>query len=143
MAKTPAKKVAAPSETSKYFIEKKYDAAREERIEMEYVADADDSAEREVGWHCSLEDAFYGGNVKVLCRCYRKRAMSPLAVGDEVEVFDIAPQEECRGDMFGFVMHNGKKLAVPLNQLQPLKGNNEAMTIIEDWNYWCIMDYAF
>ncbi|MGL6225994.1 MAG: calcium-binding protein [Thermoguttaceae bacterium] len=69
--------------------------------------------------------------------------MSPLEVGDMVEVTDTAPAEDCASEIFVYIVWNGKKLAVPLEQLEPMDGDDAAVQAIADWLYWCLMGYEF
>ena len=68
------------------------DEIREQRIDMEAVVDAYDSAERAMGWYYYLD-----GKMKVpfKARCRSARSISVLKVKDEVEVLGMAPEEEC------------------------------------------------
>ena len=66
---------------------------REERISMEIVVDAYNEEERAMGWYCYLEDKL---DFPFLTRCIKERPISPLRVGDEVEVVGMGPQDECR-----------------------------------------------
>ena len=140
VAKAPAKKV------SKQGIEKhvcrivKNDPEREKRLDWEIVVDAQDSDERLMGWVCSLEDVL-SNNVR--CRCRKTRSMSPLKVGEEVDVLEMASEDDCKGEMFVVVQWNNRELAVPLEQLEPIDGDKKAIEIIEDWLYWCLMGYQF
>jgi formate dehydrogenase maturation protein FdhE len=118
----------------------KNDPVREERIDMEIVVDAYDSDERAMGWFCSLEDTIEN---KVRCRCRKTRSMSPLKVDEEVDVLEMAPADDCESEMFVFVQWNDRKLAVPLEQLEPISGDPKAIEMIEDWLYWCLMGYEF
>ena len=72
------------------------DKAREERIIMEVVVDAYDEEERATGWYCYLDDAISYASQPLLARCVTERAISPLQVGDEVEVLGMAPAGECK-----------------------------------------------
>jgi hypothetical protein len=118
----------------------KNDSAREDRIDTEIVVDAYDSEERAMGWYYSIQDTI-SNNVR--CRCRKTRSMSPLKVGDEVDVLGMAPESDCESEMFVFVQWNDQKLAVPLEQLEPIEGDLKAIEIIEDWLYWCLMGYEF
>ena len=64
---------------------------------MEIVVDAQDQEERAMGWFCYLEDTLH---FPFLTRCTEERAISPLRVGDEVEVVGMAPENECEREMF-------------------------------------------
>jgi hypothetical protein len=118
----------------------KNDPVREYRIDMEIVVDAYDSDERISGWFCSLEDTI-GSSVR--CRCRKTRSMSPLKVGDVVDILGMAPQDDCESEMFVCIRWDDRKLAVPLEQLEPIEGDPKAIEIIEDWLYWCLMGYEF
>ena len=74
----------------------KRDEDREERISMEIVVDAHDEEERAMGWYCYLQDVM---SFPFLTRCTTERAISPLRVGDEVEVVGMAPENECEREM--------------------------------------------
>jgi hypothetical protein len=73
------------------------DAEREQRISMEIVVDAYGPEEQAMGWYYYLEGQL---RFPLLARCAAKRAISPLRVGDEVEVVGMAPEEECQHEMF-------------------------------------------
>ncbi|OQY34319.1 MAG: hypothetical protein B6243_05680 [Anaerolineaceae bacterium 4572_5.2] len=87
------------------------DEIREERIDMEIVVDAYETKERAMGWYYYLDDTL---NFPFLARCTNKRAISPLQVGDEVEVLNMAPEDECRREMFVMMRWEKDGLGVPL-----------------------------
>src|SRR3954470_18712062 len=68
------------------------DLDREDRIAMTVVVDAYDSSERAMGWFSHLENEIA---FPFSARCATKRAISPLLVGDEVDVTGMAPAGEC------------------------------------------------
>ncbi|MCL2119179.1 MAG: calcium-binding protein [Planctomycetaceae bacterium] len=118
----------------------KNDPEREKRIDYEIVVDAYDEYERAMGWYYSLQDTIEG---QARCRCSKPRSMSPLEVGEEVDIIEMAPLDDCMKEMFVVVSWNERKLAVPLSQLEPIDGDEKAVEIIEDWLYWCLMGYQF
>ena len=119
----------------------KRDEAREERITMEIVVDAYDEAERAMGWYYYLDDKL---NFPFLTRCIQERAISPLRVGDEVEVVGMAPEDECMREMFVEIPSEHKRtLAVPLSQLEVVRADGETRQAVEDWHYWVDMGYGF
>jgi hypothetical protein len=119
----------------------KRDEAREERISMEIVVDAYNEGERAMGWYYYLEDKLA---FPFLTRCINERAISPLRVGDEVEVVGMAPENECKREMFVETPWEHKRtLAVPLSQLKVVHGNQETQEAVEDWHYWVEMGYEF
>jgi hypothetical protein len=75
----------------------KRDEDREERISMEFIVDAYGAEEQAMGWYYYLEDKLQFPYTAV---CTQKRAISPLQIGDEVDVIGMAPEEECEREMF-------------------------------------------
>lgn len=115
---------------------------REDRIIMEIVVDAYGPEERAVGWHAYLESTL---SFPFAARCTGQRAISPLSQGDEVEVIDMAPFDECMREMFVMIRWGRKEgLAVPLAQLKPGKNADPATRqAVEDWRYWVQQGYCF
>ena len=109
------------------------DEAREERIRMEIVVDAYNADEQALGWYYYLEGAM---TFPFLAHCIAERAISPLHVGDEVEVVGLAPEDECRHEMFVQTPWERRTLAVPLSQLQGITADETTQQAIEDWRYW-------
>ncbi len=108
---------------------------------MEIVVDAYDEGERAVGWYCYLEEQLH---MPFTARCIKERAISPLRVGDEVEVVGMAPSEECGREMFVETPWEHKRtLAVPLSQLEVAHADEKTRQAVEDWLYWTAMGYEF
>jgi hypothetical protein len=61
----------------------KENKARDHRIEMEAVVDAYNSEERAMGWFYYLEERL---KFPFKARCKSKREISPLRVGEDVDV---------------------------------------------------------
>ncbi len=59
---------------------------------MEVVVDAYDASERATGWFAYLENEL---EFPFTAHCTKRRSISPLMVGDEVEVVSMAPVDEC------------------------------------------------
>jgi hypothetical protein len=117
------------------------DESREHRIEMEIVVDAYGEVERAMGWYCYLQDKL---TFPFLARCIARRMTSPLKVGDEVEVLDMAPDEECEREMFVVVRWGEREsLAVPLSQLEVIHADDETEEAAHDWLYWANKGYQF
>ena len=115
------------------------DETREQRIQMEIVVDAYDAEEQASGWYNYLDDTLH---FPFRARCIAERASSPLQVGDEVEIVGMAPEEECRHEMFVTARRdNGRTLAVPLMQLAGVTVDEETDQAIEDWRYWVARGY--
>ena len=118
----------------------KKDKAREHRIEMEIVVDCYNEAERAMGWYYYLNDKL---TFPFVARCIEKRAISPLKIGDEVEVIAMAPDEECEREMFVMMRWEKQGLAVPLSQLEVIHADDQTKEAVEDWHYWVKMEYEF
>jgi hypothetical protein len=116
------------------------DEAREHRIVMEIVVDAYDEQERALGWYYYLEGKL---NFPFLAQCAARRAISPLKVGDEVEVIGMPPEEECEHEMFVVICWEKEGLAVPLSQLEVIHADDETREAVEDWLYWTGKGYQF
>ncbi len=131
MAKSRKKPVGKPER----------DEAREERISLEIVVDANDEGERAMGWYYYLEETLH---VPFTARCITERAISPLRAGDEVDVVGMAPEIECEREMFVEMPWEHKlTLAVPLSQLAVVDADEETRQAVEDWHYWVGRGYEF
>ena len=114
------------------------DKEREQRITMEIVVDAYTPEEQAMGWYYSLEDRLH---FPFVARCIAERAISPLRVGDEVEVVGMAPEEECQHEMFVLIRWERRALGVPLAQLEGVAVDDQTRQVIEDWQYWAAQGY--
>jgi len=118
----------------------KRNKARERRIAMDIVVDAYTPEEQAMGWYYYLEDRL---QFPFRARCVSHRHMSPLRVGEKVEVTRMAPEDECEREMFVMIQWQDRALAVPLSQLAPVKADKATQTAVEDWQYWVRMGYGF
>ncbi len=117
------------------------DEVREERIMMEIVVDAYGPEEQAMGWYYYLEEQL---QFPFLAHCIAERATSPLRLGDEVEVVDMAPADDCEHEMFVLMRWEGRTLAVPLSQLEAASHVDEqTRQAVEDWHYWVEQGYEF
>lgn len=114
--------------------------ARERRIEQEIVVDAYNEEERALGWYYYLEDKL---KFPFKARCVLLRPVSPLKKGEEIEVLGMAPEDDCMREMFVLVRFAGRKLGVPLVQLDPMKPDKATREAMGDWGYWAAMGYVF
>ena len=119
----------------------KRDEAREARIRDEIVVDAYSPEEQAMGWYCYLEDCLA---FPFTAHCTAERSISPLRVGDEVDVLRMAPEDECAHEMFVMMRWEKKGLAVPLAQLKPASdAGEETRESVADWHYWVRQGYEF
>ena len=115
------------------------DEAREQRIHLEIIVDAYGPEEQASGWYNYLSETL---SFPFLTRCITERAISPLRVGDEVEILGMAPEEECRHELFVTTRWDHRRtLAVPLAQLAGIAVDEETHQAIEDWRYWVARGY--
>jgi hypothetical protein len=98
--------------------QRSYDQEREQRITMEIVVDAYTPQEQVMGGYYSRED----GCASRLWPGASPGGLSPLCVGDEVEVVGAAPEEECQHELFVLIRWERRGLAVPLAQLEGVGG---------------------
>jgi hypothetical protein len=92
-----------------------------------------------MGWYYYLDDKLQFPFTAI---CSAKRAISPLQLGDEIDILRMAPEEECKREMF--VITRGEKdgLAVPLSQLTPIDTTDkQTRQAVKDWHYWVQMGY--
>ena len=116
------------------------DESREERIHMEIVVDAYGPEEQAMGWYNYLEDIL---QFPFSARCIARRTISPLEPGEEVEVVEMTPAEECEHEMFVSIRWKQRQLAVPLMQLAGIEVDEETQQAIDDWHYWVDRGYEF
>jgi len=119
---------------------KRREPDREARIENEIVVDAHDVSERAMGWYYYLEEQL---QFPFTARCIKARPISPLRVGDEVDVTGMAPEVECEREVFVMIRWERHGLAVPLSQLRGVATDDPTRQGIEDWHYWVNQGYEF
>jgi len=102
--------------------------------------DKGDASERATGWFGYLESEL---EFPFTARCTERRAISPLLVGDEVEVVSMAPAEECSHEMFVMIRWEHGGLGVPLSQLEPSGNSARTKVAVADWRYWVGQGYQF
>jgi hypothetical protein len=72
-------------------------------------------------------------------------AVSPLRVGDEVELLGMAPEDECLHDMLVIVRWSAlgpeRTFGVRLAQLALVDADEIACQAVEDWRYWVDRGY--
>lgn len=85
-----------------------------------------------MGWHCYLEEKLA---FPFKARCIAPRTISPLRKGEEVEVLVMAKEDDCMREMFVLIRYAGRKLGVPLAQLDPIKPDKAMREAVEDWRY--------
>jgi hypothetical protein len=118
----------------------KRDPVREERIHEEIIVDASGPEEQAMGWYYYLEDKIH---FPLLAKCIASRAISPLRMGESVEVMGMAPEDTCSGDMLVLIGWQRRTMAVPLSQLTAIDPDEATREAIKDWHYWVVQGYCF
>ena len=115
------------------------ESERENRIIMEIVVDAYGPEEQAMGWYYYLQDVI---TFPFKAICISERKISPLRVGDEMEILDMAPEDECEHEMFVEISWGGRPLAIPLAQVRPVDTTDEKTNeAVGDWHYWVARGY--
>jgi hypothetical protein len=115
------------------------DSEREYRILMEIIADANGPEEQAMGWYYYLQD-----NISFPFRaiCIVEMIKSPLRPGDKVKILEMVPEDDCGHEMFVETTWRGRKLAVPLAQVQPVESTDgKTKEAAADWHYWTARGY--
>jgi len=118
----------------------KKDAAREQRIFMEAVVDANGPEEQAMGWYNYLDDRI---SFPFTAKCITVNKRSPLELGERMTVIKMADEEECEHDMYVEISWRSKVLAIPLSQIKPLNTDDDTVEAIGDWHYWKKQGHTF
>ena len=116
------------------------DAAREERIFMEAVVDANGPEEQAMGWYYYLDDKV---SFPFTAECIAINKRNPLELGERVTVLQMTGEDYCEHDMYVDISWKGKILAIPLGQIKPLNTDEDSVEAISDWHYWVKQGYTF
>jgi hypothetical protein len=113
---------------------------REERIHEEILVEAFGPEEQAMGWYYYLESKL---RFPFQARCIASYEVSPLQVGEIVEVYRMAPEAACSSDMLVMIEWQDRMMAVPLSQLIATDADDETVDAIADWHYWLDRRYTF
>jgi len=116
----------------------KRDPVREDRIYNEAIVDAR-REEQAMSWYYYLEGKI---TFPFRAKCVVTKAVSPLRKGDTVEVLRMAVEDACEHDMLVQIRWQGRKMAVPLSQLEALNPDESTQEAIGDWLYWVAQGYC-
>jgi hypothetical protein len=110
----------------------KKDQIREDRIHNEAIVDAGPD-EQAISWYYYLESKI---SFPFQARCVAAKPVSPLRKGETAEVVRMAPEDACMHDMLVQIRWQGRKIAVPLSQLDAIDPDELTKEAIGDWHYW-------
>lgn len=115
------------------------DPDREERISMEITVDAYGPEEQAISWYYYLEEAL---SFPFSAICILEKQISPLRRDDKVKILGMASEEVCEHDMLVEIRWKGRKLAIPLYQVNPVETVDEkTKEAVADWHYWIDRGY--
>ena len=114
----------------------KRDPVREDRIQDEAIVDARPE-EQAMSWYYYLEGKI---SFPFRARCVAAHAVSPLRKGETIEVLRMAAEDACEHDML--VQIRGRKMAIPLSQLDAIDPDESTNEAIGDWHYWVSQGYC-
>jgi len=110
----------------------KRDPRREDRIHNEAIVDARPE-EQAMSWYYYLESKIC---FPFRARCVAGNAASPLRKGESTEVLRMATEDACEHDMLVQIRWQGRKIAVPLLQLEAISADESTQEAMGDWHYW-------
>ncbi|HEY6273042.1 MAG TPA: calcium-binding protein [Terriglobales bacterium] len=116
----------------------KRDPEREDRIQNEAIVDAGPD-EQAMSWYYYLEGKI---SFPFQAKCLARNAASPLRKGKTVEVLRMAVEDACEHDMLVQIRWQGRKMAVPLSQLDTIGGDESTKEAIGNWHYWVAQGYC-
>ena len=112
----------------------------EERIENKVVVDAYDQEDRAMGWWYYVQD---NCTFPFQAKCISREGISPLRIGDQVQIFDIGMDEDCEHRIFVEIKWKEYEFSVPLEQLEAIDVDDDTQQVLDDRVYWCDMCYEY
>jgi hypothetical protein len=116
----------------------KRDPVREDRIDNEAIVDARPE-EQAMSWYYYLEGKI---SFPFPAKCVATKAISPLRKGETIEVLHMATEDGCEHDMLVQIRWQGRKMAVPLSQLEAINPDESTQEAIGDWLSWVAQGYC-
>ncbi len=115
------------------------DEAREYRLNFDTLIEEIGETALAFGWYYYLDGQIV---FPFTAKCIAERATSPLRLGDVIEVFDLAPEDECKHDMLVRILWQGRSLTVSVSQLEGIAVDHYTEEPISDWHYWVGRGYG-
>lgn len=117
---------------------RKRDPVREDRIHNEAIVDARPE-EQATSWDYYLEGKI---SFPFRARCVAANNVSPLRKRETVEVLHMSTEDACDHDMLVQIRWQGRKMAVPLSQLDAIDPDESTEEAIGGWHYWVSQGYC-
>ncbi len=92
-----------------------------------------------MGWYYYLEGTV---TFPFWATCIDANAISPLRKGETIEVLRMAKEDACEHDMVVQIRWQGRKMGVPLSQLEAINPDESTREAIGDWHYWVAQGYC-
>lgn len=70
-------------------------------------------------------------------------SVSPLKVGQTVQVIGMTEEDECMSEIFVLIAREESELAVPLDQLECQSPDEATCQAVADWHYWLPRGYGY
>ena len=86
-----------------------------------------------MSWYYYLESKI---SFPFRAKCVAANAVTPLRKGETTEVLRMATEDACEQDMLVQIRWQGRKMAVPLSQLEAIDADESTDEAISDWHYW-------
>ena len=107
---------------------------------MEIVVDSYNEEERFGAWFYCLEEKL---EFPFRAWCITRREVSPLKKGEEVEVIGMLDEGwDNPSEILERIKWQGRKVGVPLAQLEGIEVNDQTAEAIADWLYWSAQGYC-
>ena len=119
------------------------DPIRENRIDYEIVVDAYDETERAMGWYYYLQDKI---TFPFLAKWKKKTKKIGAITEKEVEVLDMASEEDCESNMYVEVAYMGENddtFTAKLSDIEAINPDPDTEEALADWQYWIDMNHGF
>ena len=115
------------------------DEERENRIHDEVIVDAYDAEEQAMGWYYYLAETM---TFPFQAKCIQEIRKSPLKLDEVLTVVNMVSGDDSY-EMLAEIEFMGRKMGVPLYQLEPIDVDESTRQAIEDWQYWVARGYEF
>ncbi|MBE9061952.1 calcium-binding protein [cf. Phormidesmis sp. LEGE 11477] len=118
------------------------DEEREHRITYDIIVDCYDKYEVSMGWYSYLLDHlnFPLKAQRATASSSHKASNQKLPKAEVVRIIGMSETDGFETDIFVDIEYDDASqtdvVAIPLSQLQIVKGDDESMQAFEDWQYW-------
>ena len=112
----------------------------QEKLSNDIMPDAYDEYERSMSWAYYLEEKVQGS---FKARCIQELRQSPLNQNEIITVLGMIPFDNYTTEMLAEIKFKGRTMGVPLEQLEFIDADEDAVEALDDWKYWKSKGYQF